>query len=59
LKPSERTFASVLGAFADTVDVEVGKQIHSLIIKFLFSSFIFVGNVVLDFYSKCGQLEES
>ncbi|GMY23592.1 pentatricopeptide repeat-containing protein At2g27610-like [Fagus crenata] len=59
LKPSERTFASVLGAFADTVDVEVGKQLHSLIIKLGFISFIFVSNAVLDFYSKCGLLEES
>ena len=59
LKPSERTFASVLGAFAETVDVEVGKQLHSLIIKLGFISFIFVSNAVLDFYSKCGLLEES
>ena len=59
LKPSERTFSSVLGALADTVDVEVGTQLHSLIIKMGFNSFIFVGNAILDFYSKCGLLEES
>lgn len=59
LKPSERTFSSVLGAFADTADVEVGKQLHCLILKMGFISFIFVGNSVLDFYSKCGLVEES
>jgi pentatricopeptide repeat protein len=59
LKPSERTFSSVLGAFADTADVKVGKQLHCLILKMGFISFIFVGNAVLDFYSKCGLVEES
>ncbi|KAM3685191.1 hypothetical protein ACJW31_11G099200 [Castanea mollissima] len=56
LKPSERTFSSVLGALADTVDVEVGTQLHSLIIKMGFNSFIFVGNAILDFYSKSIEL---
>ncbi|XP_044479026.1 pentatricopeptide repeat-containing protein At2g27610-like [Mangifera indica] len=59
LAPSERTFSCVLGAFADTKDVEAGKQLHSLIIKTGCSSFTFVNNAVLDFYSKCGLLEES
>jgi hypothetical protein len=59
LKPSERTFSSVLGAFADTADVEVGKHLHCLIIKMGFISFIFIGNAVLDIYSKCELLEES
>ncbi|KAM3733017.1 hypothetical protein ACB098_11G102800 [Castanea mollissima] len=59
LKPSERTFSSVLGALADTVDVEVGTQLHSLIIKMGFNSFIFVGNAILDFYSKCGHHGEA
>ncbi|KAK4836131.1 hypothetical protein QYF36_018936 [Acer negundo] len=57
--PSERTLSCVLGAFADTKDIKVGKQLHSLIIKMGFTSFTVVGNAVLDFYSKCGVLEES
>ncbi|XP_022765552.1 pentatricopeptide repeat-containing protein At2g27610-like [Durio zibethinus] len=59
IKPSERTFSSVLGAFADAEVIEVGKQLHALIIKMGYSSFIFVGNAVLDFYSKCGLFQES
>ncbi|KAJ0101606.1 hypothetical protein Patl1_05918 [Pistacia atlantica] len=59
LVPSERTFSCVLGAFADTKDVEAGKQLHSLIIKMGCNSFTFVSNAVLDFYSKCGLLQES
>ncbi|KAK3228467.1 hypothetical protein Dsin_000348 [Dipteronia sinensis] len=57
--PSERTLSCVFGAFADTKDIRVGKQLHSLIIKMGFTSFTVVGNAVLDFYSKCGLLEES
>ncbi|KAK2634233.1 hypothetical protein Ddye_029025 [Dipteronia dyeriana] len=57
--PGERTLSCVLGAFADTKDIKVGKQLHSLIIKMGFTSFTVVGNAVLDFYSKCGLLEES
>ncbi|KAA8539158.1 hypothetical protein F0562_025850 [Nyssa sinensis] len=59
LKPSERTFSSVLGAFVDVMEIEAGKQIHSLIIKLGFSSFSVVGNAVLDFYAKCGLPTES
>ncbi|XVE99105.1 hypothetical protein REPUB_Repub03eG0168000 [Reevesia pubescens] len=59
IRPSERTFSSVLGAFADAEVIEVGKQLHTLIIKMGYSSFISVGNAVLDFYSKCGLLQES
>lgn len=59
LKPNEMTFSSVLGAFADEMDIAVGKKLHSLIIKMGFSSFIFVVNAILDFYSKCGLLEDT
>ncbi|KAF8397861.1 hypothetical protein HHK36_016786 [Tetracentron sinense] len=58
-KLSDRTFSSVLGAFADAVEIEAGKQLHSLILKLGFNSVTVVGNSVLDFYSKCGLLEES
>ncbi|KAJ4720620.1 Pentatricopeptide repeat-containing protein [Melia azedarach] len=59
LMPSEITFSSVLGAFADVKDIEGGRQLHALIIKMGFSSFTSVGNTVLDFYSKFVLLEES
>ncbi|XP_017984160.1 PREDICTED: pentatricopeptide repeat-containing protein At2g27610 [Theobroma cacao] len=59
IRPSERTFSSVLGACADAEVIEVGKQFHSLIAKMGYVSFIYVGNAVLDFYSKCGLLQEA
>ncbi|KAK3034474.1 hypothetical protein RJ639_033330 [Escallonia herrerae] len=59
MQPSEITFSSVFGAFAEAKEIEIGKQVHSLIIKSGFSSFTFVGNAVLAFYSKSGFLEGS
>ncbi|XP_019150792.1 PREDICTED: pentatricopeptide repeat-containing protein At2g27610-like [Ipomoea nil] len=59
LKPSERTYASVLGAFTDTKEFQVGMQLHSFIIKLGFNSFTFVCNALVDFYSKSNLLDES
>ncbi|KAK8691763.1 hypothetical protein V6N13_075261 [Hibiscus sabdariffa] len=59
IKPSERTFSSILGASADTENIEVGNQLHTLVIKMGYNSFLIVRNAVLDFYSKCGLLQES
>ncbi|VFQ75695.1 unnamed protein product [Cuscuta campestris] len=59
LKPSERTYASVLGTFADLREFQVGKQLHSFIIKHGFDSFTFVCNALVDFYSISNQTGES
>lgn len=59
LKPNDRTFSSLFGAIVDMVEIEVGKQTQSLILKFGFMSCTFVGNAILDFYSNFGLLEES
>ncbi|MBA0624352.1 hypothetical protein Godav_009726 [Gossypium davidsonii] len=59
IRPSERTFSSILGAIADAENIELGNQLHTLIIKMGYSSFLVVRNSVLDFYSKCGFLQES
>ncbi|XP_060186244.1 pentatricopeptide repeat-containing protein At3g53360, mitochondrial-like [Lycium barbarum] len=59
LKPSERTFSSVLGAFVDVKELRVGKQIHCRIVKLGFNSFSFVSNALLDFYCKNDLFMES
>lgn len=59
LRPSEKTFASTIGAFAGGAGIPVGRQMHSLIIKWGFNSFTFVCNAILDFYMKSSCLEES
>ncbi|KAI3507053.1 hypothetical protein L1887_21791 [Cichorium endivia] len=58
-KPNERTFATILGAFIDTNEIKIGTQLHSLIIKLGYISFTFVGNSLIDFYSKSTLIQES
>ncbi|KAL4557415.1 hypothetical protein LXL04_035592 [Taraxacum kok-saghyz] len=58
-KPNERTFATILGAFIDTNEIKIGTQLHSLITKLGYISFTFVGNSLIDFYSKNALLQES
>ncbi|KAI3706034.1 hypothetical protein L1987_76287 [Smallanthus sonchifolius] len=56
-KPNERTFATVYGALVDAN--QIGKQLHSLIIKFGYVSFTVIGNSVMDFYFKCNHITEA
>lgn len=59
LKPNEHIFPSVLVGCSTVSAVEAGKQLHSLIIKSGIRMAAYVGNAVMDFYAKCGLLDES
>uniref|UniRef100_A0A5K0V8E7 DYW domain-containing protein n=2 Tax=Nymphaea colorata TaxID=210225 RepID=A0A5K0V8E7_9MAGN len=56
LKPNHFTFATVLAACADLGAVQAGSNIHSLVLKLGFSTTLFVGNSLLNMYSKCGLI---
>ncbi|KAL3573494.1 hypothetical protein D5086_024107 [Populus alba] len=51
--------SAVLGVFGADTSLGLGKQIHSLVIKRSFGSNPFVGNGLINMYSKCGDLEDS
>ncbi|XP_055816752.1 pentatricopeptide repeat-containing protein At3g05340 [Solanum dulcamara] len=51
--------SAILGVFGSDTSLALGKQVHSLIIKKGFISNSFVGNGLINMYSKCGELEES
>ncbi|KAK6915573.1 Pentatricopeptide repeat [Dillenia turbinata] len=51
--------SAVLGVFGIDTSLSLGKQIHSLAIKRSFSSNVFIGNGLINMYSKCGDLEDS
>ncbi|CAJ2631620.1 pentatricopeptide repeat-containing protein at3g05340-like protein [Trifolium pratense] len=51
--------SAVLGVFGVGTSLALGKQIHSLIIKNNFSENPFVGNGLVNMYSKCGGLSDS
>ncbi|GAA0168383.1 hypothetical protein LIER_23110 [Lithospermum erythrorhizon] len=40
-EPSEQTYATVLGAFAGVTGAQVGRQLHSSIIKLGYNAFTF------------------
>ncbi|KAG9155677.1 hypothetical protein Leryth_003954 [Lithospermum erythrorhizon] len=57
-KPNPFTFATLLAALADEGDVEKGKQLHSMIVKYGFESTVFVGNSLIFLYTKSGFFQE-
>eukprot|EP01018_Ginkgo_biloba_P002731 Gb_33134 [translate_table: standard] len=59
MKPSSKTFASVLPACANLAALEQGMEIHDEIIRNGFQSRIFVVNALIDMYAKCGSIENA
>ncbi|GKU96242.1 hypothetical protein SLEP1_g9497 [Rubroshorea leprosula] len=57
--PNQFTFASALQACATTGDVELGKQIHGLVLKVGLDSDIFVSNALMGVYAKCGRIKDA
>lgn len=53
------TYLSILKACSSLVDVDFGKVVHDCIVKQGFDLDVFVGNTLIDMYSKCGNLEEA
>ncbi|GMI68282.1 hypothetical protein like AT3G02010 [Hibiscus trionum] len=58
-KPSDFTFAGVLTAATRLNDLIFGQQIHGFLVKTGFVWNVFVGNALLDFYSKHDCLVEA
>lgn len=58
-RPNEYTFATVLTSCSGLVGLQLGKQIHCLIIKRNFEINIFVGSSLLDMYAKGGRIHEA
>ncbi|XP_011623537.1 pentatricopeptide repeat-containing protein At3g09040, mitochondrial [Amborella trichopoda] len=58
-KPDQATFSSVLRACSSLAALSFGKTIHGLITRTGFSSDVFTGSSLIDFYTKCGAIEEA
>ncbi|XP_010244384.1 PREDICTED: pentatricopeptide repeat-containing protein At2g27610 [Nelumbo nucifera] len=59
IKPNPFTFASVLAASAAKCMVEEGIQVHNQVIKLGFESTTFVGNSLINMYSKSGLIRDA
>ncbi|KAJ7541880.1 hypothetical protein O6H91_10G080800 [Diphasiastrum complanatum] len=59
IPPKKATFVVALKACARIPALEMGKQLHSDIIKSGFESDIIVGSTLVDMYAKCGCIEDA
>ncbi|KAJ4711482.1 Pentatricopeptide repeat-containing protein [Melia azedarach] len=57
--PNQFAFSSVLQACAMMEDLDLGKQIHSQVVKVGLDSEVFVSNALMDVYAKCGRMKSS
>ncbi|XP_019087583.1 PREDICTED: pentatricopeptide repeat-containing protein At5g42450, mitochondrial-like [Camelina sativa] len=59
--PNESTFPCAITAVSNIASQGAGKSIHACVIKFLGQQFsnVYIGNSLISFYSKCGNMEDS
>ncbi|KAL6143496.1 hypothetical protein ACLB2K_054191 [Fragaria x ananassa] len=59
-KPDEVTMLSLLSACADVGELEIGKRLHSSLLKMGSGEISIIhGNALIDMYSKCGSIERA
>ncbi|RDY00619.1 Pentatricopeptide repeat-containing protein, mitochondrial, partial [Mucuna pruriens] len=59
IHPDEFTYTSILSSCACFQYLEIGRQLHSTIIKKRFTSNLCVNNALIDMYAKAGALKEA
>jgi pentatricopeptide repeat protein len=59
VKPNCVTFVGVLNACASVLALKEGQQVHEQINESGFESDVFVGNSLVNMYTKCGSIEEA
>ncbi|XP_021811580.1 pentatricopeptide repeat-containing protein At4g14050, mitochondrial isoform X2 [Prunus avium] len=48
--------SSIVGACANLAVLELGKQVHSLVIRLGYESCLFISNALVDMYAKCSDI---
>ncbi|KAH7691089.1 TPR-like protein [Dioscorea alata] len=59
LQLDEFSFVSAFSACAMLENVDLGRQLHSAVVKGDFDGSLYVGNAVVDMYAKCGALNDA
>ncbi|XP_074330519.1 pentatricopeptide repeat-containing protein At2g46050, mitochondrial [Apium graveolens] len=59
LVPDSTTFTGLLKLCIEVNDIEIGRQLNSLVIKVGLSKDCFVGSVLVDLYAKFGEVEDA
>uniref|UniRef100_A0A7N0RGG3 DYW domain-containing protein n=1 Tax=Kalanchoe fedtschenkoi TaxID=63787 RepID=A0A7N0RGG3_KALFE len=57
VEPNEFTFVAVLTACTRDLDLELGFQIHGVVVKLGFLDYVFVANALMGLYGKSGVLD--
>lgn len=57
--PNEYTYAAVLSASTGMVKIELGMQLHGLVLRVGFVGCLSVDNAIMTMYSRCGHLDSS
>ncbi|KAM7253074.1 hypothetical protein ACFE04_025692 [Oxalis oulophora] len=57
--PDDYTYTSILKACASLEFLEIGQQLHTVIVKDNLASNLFVGNALVDMYAKSGAINEA
>lgn len=57
--PDRVTFVAILQACSSIAVLENGRQIHDQVIERGFELDLHVGNTLIDFYAKCGRMEDA
>lgn len=52
-------FPAILRACGGLSELRLGRQLHGFVVKFGFTSSIYVGNSLIDMYGKCQSLEDA
>ncbi|GMH29374.1 hypothetical protein Nepgr_031217 [Nepenthes gracilis] len=58
-EPNEFTFASILTSCTGSYGLDCGRQVHSLLIRSICDSHIYVGSSLLDMYAKAGRIHDA
>ncbi|CAA6655272.1 unnamed protein product [Spirodela intermedia] len=57
--PDRATFSSVLRAAASLALAGLGRQLHSYLVRFGYTSNVYAGSALVDMYAKCGCLRDT
>ncbi|CAH2078636.1 unnamed protein product [Thlaspi arvense] len=56
--PNEFTVCSILKACSEEKAIRFGRQVHSLVVKKMIKTDVFVGTSLMDMYAKCGEISD-
>eukprot|EP01018_Ginkgo_biloba_P004533 Gb_08027 [translate_table: standard] len=59
LKANQSTFSSILSVCSSLADMDWGRLVHARLVKTVSEPDVFVGSVLIDMYSKCGNIDDA